>query len=83
MTINKIDDYYFSPAQVVQILIGLAVYCTFGLQFYVCLDIAWQGLKDHFQKKPTLANYILRTLLVTGSGKDLKFCRIFKKFSLS
>ncbi len=55
------------PAQIVQIVIGLAVYCTFGLQFYVCLDIAWQGLKDRFQKKPTLANYILRTVLVTGS----------------
>ncbi|OXU24256.1 hypothetical protein TSAR_006737 [Trichomalopsis sarcophagae] len=55
------------PAQIVQILIGLAVYCTFGLQFYVCLDIAWQGLKDRFQKKPNLANYVLRTVLVTGS----------------
>lgn len=55
------------PAQVVKILIALAVYCTFGLQFYVCLDIAWNGLKDRFQKKPMLANYILRTVMVTGA----------------
>ncbi|XP_003707664.1 solute carrier family 36 member pathetic [Megachile rotundata] len=55
------------PAQVVQILIALAVYCTFGLQFYVCLDIAWNGIKDRFQKKPLLANYILRTVIVTGA----------------
>lgn len=55
------------PAQVVQILIGLAVYCTFGLQFYVCLDIAWNGIKERFQKKPMLANYVLRTSMVTGA----------------
>ncbi|CAL7935557.1 unnamed protein product [Xylocopa violacea] len=55
------------PAQVVKILIALAVYCTFGLQFYVCLDIAWDGLKERFQKKPMLANYILRTVMVTGA----------------
>lgn len=55
------------PAQAVQILIGLAVFCTFGLQFYVCLDIAWNGIKERFQKKPMLANYILRTSMVTGA----------------
>ncbi|XP_078043406.1 solute carrier family 36 member pathetic [Augochlora pura] len=55
------------PAQVVKILIALAVYCTFGLQFYVCLDIAWNGIKDRFQKKPVLANYILRTVMVAGA----------------
>ncbi|KAJ8667989.1 hypothetical protein QAD02_009652 [Eretmocerus hayati] len=54
-------------AQAVKILIGLAVYCTFGLQFYVCLDIAWNGLKDHFQKRPTFWNYATRTILVTGA----------------
>lgn len=55
------------PAQIVKILIALAVYCTFGLQFYVCLDIAWNGIKDRFQKKPVLANYILRTVMVAGA----------------
>ncbi|XP_066590961.1 proton-coupled amino acid transporter-like protein pathetic isoform X2 [Prorops nasuta] len=55
------------PAQAVKILIALAVYCTFGLQFYVCLDIAWSGLKDRFQKKPVLANYVLRTVMVIAS----------------
>ncbi|KAL7307075.1 hypothetical protein TKK_0000813 [Trichogramma kaykai] len=55
------------PAQIVLVVIGLAVYCTFGLQFYVCLDIAWEGIKDRFQKKPLLANYVMRTLLVIGA----------------
>lgn len=55
------------PAQIVKILIGLAVYCTFGLQFYVCLDIGWNAIKDKFQKRPTLVNYVMRTVLVTGA----------------
>lgn len=48
-----------------KVLISLAVFCTFGLQFYVCLDIAWNGIKDKFTKRPLLANYVLRTVLVT------------------
>lgn len=55
------------PAQAVKILIALAVYCTFGLQFYVCLDIAWIGMKDTFTKRPMLVNYIMRTILVTAA----------------
>lgn len=51
-----------------KILIALAVFCTFGLQFYVCLDIAWNSVKHRFEKKPVLANYIVRTVLVTGAG---------------
>lgn len=51
-------------AQAVKILIGLAVFCTFGLQFYVALDIVWVGIKDKYEKRPMLANYILRTILV-------------------
>ncbi|KAL6426251.1 hypothetical protein ACFW04_009051 [Cataglyphis niger] len=54
-------------AQVVKILIALAVFCTFGLQFYVCLDIGWNFIKHRFEKKPLLANYIMRTVLVTGA----------------
>lgn len=64
---------YFScyrPAQAVKILVGAAVFCTFGLQFYVCLDIGWNTIKDKCQKRPLLANYIMRTVLVTGSGTN-------------
>lgn len=55
------------PAQAVKILIALAVYCTFGLQFYVCLDIVWIGIRDRFTKRPTLVNYTMRTILVTAA----------------
>ncbi|XP_057334976.1 proton-coupled amino acid transporter-like protein pathetic [Microplitis mediator] len=49
------------PAQVVKVLIGLAVFFTFGLQFYVCIDIGWSVLKEHFPNRPCLAEYVMRT----------------------
>ncbi|KAM8710602.1 hypothetical protein ACLKA7_017257 [Drosophila subpalustris] len=55
------------PAQAVKVLIALAVYCTFGLQFYVCLEIVWDGIKDKCTKRPIFVNYVLRTVLVTAA----------------
>lgn len=50
----------YRPAQIVKILIALAVFCTFGLQFFVCVEIVWNGIKDYFTKRPTIVNYVLR-----------------------
>nr|CAD7611356.1 unnamed protein product [Timema genevievae] len=52
-------------AQIVKVLIGLAVFCTYGLQFFVCLEIAWNGIKERFSNKLVIREYFLRTLLVT------------------
>ncbi|KAJ8737150.1 hypothetical protein PYW07_000421 [Mythimna separata] len=54
-------------AQVVKISIAVAVYCTYGLQFYVCVEIMWNSIKDKFTKRPDLADYIMRTIMVTAS----------------
>ncbi|XP_063910326.1 proton-coupled amino acid transporter-like protein pathetic [Zophobas morio] len=54
-------------AQAVNILVAIAVFCTYGLQFYVCLDIAWSQIKDKFVKRETLANYVMRSVLVSLS----------------
>jgi len=53
------------PAQSVKILIALAVYCTYGLQFYVCVEIGWNGIKNSFTKRPVVSEYALRTFLIT------------------
>lgn len=55
------------PAQIVKILIALAVFCTFGLQFYVCLEIGWDSIKSKFTKRPLFVNYMMRTILVTSA----------------
>lgn len=48
------------PAQAVKVLIALAVYCTFGLQFFVCLEIVWDAIKERCTKRPIFVNYVLR-----------------------
>jgi len=53
------------PAQAVQILVALAVYCTYGLQYFVCLEIVWDAVKERFPKNPKLNEYIVRTVLTT------------------
>jgi hypothetical protein len=58
----------FRPAQSVKILIALAVYCTYGLQFYVCLEIAWNGIKNTFTKRPVVSEYAMRTFLIALTG---------------
>ncbi|GJQ88033.1 putative proton-coupled amino acid transporter [Trypoxylus dichotomus] len=62
ITLNLPHEDYL--AQAVKILIGLAVFFTFGLQFYVCLEIVWNGIKHRYVKNATFANYILRTVMV-------------------
>ncbi|KAI5734855.1 hypothetical protein M8J77_011261 [Diaphorina citri] len=53
--------------QIANIAIGIAVFCTFGLQFFVCLEIVWNGVKDNFVKKPKFYEYIVRTVIVTAA----------------
>ncbi|XP_043465098.1 proton-coupled amino acid transporter-like protein pathetic isoform X1 [Leptopilina heterotoma] len=55
------------PAQLVKLFIAIAVFLTFGLQFFVCLDIVWNGLKERFEKKKIAANYFVRTAIVTSA----------------
>jgi len=58
-----------SPAQIVKVFIALAVFCTYGLQWFVCLEIVWDGLKENFEKNVRLIEYVIRTILVVLSGK--------------
>ncbi|XP_039285974.1 proton-coupled amino acid transporter-like protein pathetic [Nilaparvata lugens] len=65
ITLNlPIEDY---AAQAVKILVGLAVFCTYGLQYFVCLEIVWNSLKDRFQKNSALAEYVVRTILTVAA----------------
>lgn len=53
--------------QIANIAIGVAVFCTFGLQFFVCLEIVWNGVKDHFSKQQKIMEYIVRSVLVVSA----------------
>ncbi|XP_063910325.1 proton-coupled amino acid transporter-like protein pathetic isoform X2 [Zophobas morio] len=62
ITLNLPKEEY--AAQAVNLLIGLSVFFTYGLVFYVCLDIFWNEVKHRYASKEKLANYALRTVLV-------------------
>lgn len=56
------------PAQAVKVLLAMGILCTYGLSFIVCLEVVWHAIVERFtMKRPLIANYILRTVLVTGS----------------
>ncbi|GLH03572.1 Proton-coupled amino acid transporter-like protein pathetic [Gryllus bimaculatus] len=54
-------------AQSVKVLIALAVYCTYGLQYYVCLEIAVNAVKEYPTKHRLLREYAIRTSLVVAT----------------
>ncbi|XP_049783363.1 proton-coupled amino acid transporter-like protein pathetic [Schistocerca cancellata] len=54
-------------AQSVKILIALGVYCTYGLQFVVPLEVSLNAVKDKFPNRPVLVSYTVRTILVIAS----------------
>ncbi|XP_014242308.1 proton-coupled amino acid transporter-like protein pathetic [Cimex lectularius] len=53
------------PAQAVKILVALAVFCTYGLQYFVCLEIVWDAVKDKSKMNKTVYEYLVRTILTT------------------
>ncbi|XP_030752877.1 proton-coupled amino acid transporter-like protein pathetic [Sitophilus oryzae] len=44
-------------------LIAFACFCTFSLQFYMCMNVAWIRLKHKCPKQETLYQYGLRSIM--------------------
>ncbi|KAK9499308.1 hypothetical protein O3M35_002361 [Rhynocoris fuscipes] len=61
ITLNLPTEEY--AAQSVKILVALAVFCTYGLQYFVCLEIVWDAVKDKFTKRKRFYEYVVRTVL--------------------
>ncbi|CAB0003520.1 unnamed protein product [Nesidiocoris tenuis] len=61
ISINLPND---ALAQSVKIMIAVAIFFTFALQFYVPMEIIWKSLKHRFTSRPTTAENILRMSLV-------------------
>lgn len=52
------------PAQCVQLMIATAIFLTYGLQFYVPMEIIWKNLKQYFGARKLQAEYAVRIALV-------------------
>ncbi|XP_043278035.1 proton-coupled amino acid transporter-like protein pathetic isoform X2 [Venturia canescens] len=52
------------PAQCVQLMIATAIFLTYGLQFYVPMEIIWKNFKRHFGARRLWAEYSVRLCLV-------------------
>lgn len=56
-------------AQGVRILVALAVFLSFCLQFFVCLDIAWSWVQNYYSNDSKFANRVFRIMLVSTCGE--------------
>lgn len=61
--------FFFSPAQVVKVLIALAVFFTYSLQFYVPMDITWRKTLEQRvpEKYHNITQIVARTLIVSAT----------------
>ncbi|XP_033191566.1 proton-coupled amino acid transporter-like protein pathetic isoform X2 [Bombus vosnesenskii] len=51
-------------AQSAKLMIAVAIFLTYGLQFYVPMEIIWKNLKQYFSSRKLLGEYLVRILMV-------------------
>ncbi|KAK9500796.1 hypothetical protein O3M35_001991 [Rhynocoris fuscipes] len=61
ISINLPDD---PLAQSVKVMIAVAIFLTYALQFYVPMEIIWKSLKHRFTSRPKLVETSIRISLV-------------------
>lgn len=64
----------FSMAQCVKVIVAIAVFFTYALQFYAPFEVVWLRTKDNFKEKhQNLANYSLRAFVVVSVAENIYF----------
>lgn len=64
----------FSMAQCVKVIVAIAVFFTYALQFYAPFEVVWLRTKDNFKEKhQNLANYSLRSFVVVSVAENIYF----------
>lgn len=60
-------EVQFIAPQLAKVFIGVSVLLTYVLQYFVCLDILWNAVKDKFEKRAKMYNGFVRMMLVVFS----------------
>lgn len=60
--------FYFRLAQSVKVMIAIAIFVTYSLQFYVPMEIIWKSVKHRFVSNHKLYESLLRGFIVICSG---------------
>jgi hypothetical protein len=50
-------------------MIAVAIFFTYGLQFYVPMGIIWKSIGPYFGARKLVAEYIVRVFLVLATGE--------------
>lgn len=70
---------FYSLAQFVKLVIAIAIFLTFSLQFYVPMEIIWKSVKGKFNTHKEAAEYSIRIGLVVcqfhQSYPTFTFCK--------
>jgi hypothetical protein len=60
-------------------MIAVAIFLTYGLQFYVPMEIIWKSIGHRFGAHKLAAEYIVRIVLVLGTGECLfRFAKLIQ-----
>lgn len=59
--------FHFRLAQSVKLMIAIAIFLTYSLQFYVPMNIVWTNIRGNFpESKKNFAEYITRFSLIVS-----------------
>ena len=67
--LNTVLCFCSSLAQSVKVMIGVAIFFTYGLQFYVPMEIIWKSIQHRFGAHKRVVEYIIRGVLVLATGE--------------
>jgi solute carrier family 36 (proton-coupled amino acid transporter) len=66
ITLNLPTDEW--PAVTGQVLIGIAILFTFGLQFYIPMEILMKKIENRIAKTRNVSEIVIRTVIIAAMG---------------
>lgn len=83
--LTDFNFFFLRLAQSVRVVMALAIFLSYGLQFYVPIGIVWPALKGYFHSQSSQRNAELsiRVFLVTLTCKFTEMTKILILYYLS